>query len=234
MPYGRGGGPFASMTPLRRACHFPSLLGTRLPSERQFPDAKFWAHKSCEEAAGGRAGRREIFGGHSGVPRPPLQRRNPYAPYAWASDPRSLPAYCPSASTASSSRSTAATSSSPGASRQALMRRLQHVHETAQLKATFDAVGASRAVELTGGQRTALLLTLEGWSLDLDGYEPHPRRTRGVPQRAHRRPARRQVATIMHRVKPRGVGETLARCCQPLFAEAALRHRVGPARAYQR
>ena len=52
------------------------------------------------------------------------------------------------------------------------MRRRQHVHETAQLRATFDAVGASRAVELTGGQRTALLLTLEGWSLDLDGYEP--------------------------------------------------------------
>jgi hypothetical protein len=55
--------------------------------------------------------------------------------------------------------------------RQALMRRLQHVRETAQIRASFDAVGASRPVELTGGQRTALLLTLEGWSLDLDGYE---------------------------------------------------------------
>ncbi len=39
-------------------------------AERRFPGADFWAHKACEEAAGRRAGRREIFGGHSGVPRP--------------------------------------------------------------------------------------------------------------------------------------------------------------------
>jgi hypothetical protein len=38
----------------------------------------------------------------------------------------------------------------------------------------FDAVGACRPVELTGSQRTALLLVLEGWSLDLDGDERMP------------------------------------------------------------
>ena len=59
--------------------------------------------------------------------------------------------------------------------RQALMRRLQHVQSTARLRDSFDAVGASRPVELTCNQRTALLLTLEGWSLDLDdGYEAMP------------------------------------------------------------
>jgi hypothetical protein len=58
--------------------------------------------------------------------------------------------------------------------RQALMRRLQHVQEPARLRETFEAVGASQPVELTGGQRNALLLTLEGWSLDLDGHEAMP------------------------------------------------------------
>jgi hypothetical protein len=58
--------------------------------------------------------------------------------------------------------------------RQALMRRLQYVQETARLRANFETDGASRPVELNGGQRTALLLTLEGWSLDLDGYEVMP------------------------------------------------------------
>jgi hypothetical protein len=58
--------------------------------------------------------------------------------------------------------------------RQAIMRRLQYVQETARLRDTFEAVGASQPVELTGGQRTALLLTLEGWSLDLDGHEAMP------------------------------------------------------------
>ncbi len=58
--------------------------------------------------------------------------------------------------------------------RQALMGRLQHVQSTARLRASFDAVGSSRPVELTGGQRTALLLTLDGWSLDLDGYAAMP------------------------------------------------------------
>lgn len=60
------------------------------------------------------------------------------------------------------------------ACRQALMRRLQHVRETARIRASFEVVGPSRPITLTGGQRTALLLTLEGWSLDLDDYEPMP------------------------------------------------------------
>ena len=55
--------------------------------------------------------------------------------------------------------------------RQALMRRLQYVQETARLRVAFEAVGASLPVDLTGSQRTALLLVLEGWSLDLDGHE---------------------------------------------------------------
>jgi hypothetical protein len=59
-------------------------------------------------------------------------------------------------------------------SRQVLMRRLQHVQETARLRVAFEAAGASTPVQLTGGQRTALLLTLEGWSLDLDGHEAMP------------------------------------------------------------
>ena len=59
--------------------------------------------------------------------------------------------------------------------RQALMRRLLYVHETARLRDSFETVGASRPVELCGGQRNALLLTLEGWSLDLNnGYEAMP------------------------------------------------------------
>jgi hypothetical protein len=61
------------------------------------------------------------------------------------------------------------------ASRQALMRRLQHVQETARIRVAFEAAGASRPIQLTGGQRTALLLTLEGWSLDLDGHERIPK-----------------------------------------------------------
>ena len=55
------------------------------------------------------------------------------------------------------------------------MARLQHVRTTSRLRDSFEAVGANRPVNLTGGQRTALLLTLEGWSLDLDdGYEAMP------------------------------------------------------------
>ena len=58
--------------------------------------------------------------------------------------------------------------------RQALMRRLQHVQSTARIRSSFDAVGASRPVELNPGQRTALLLMLEAWSLDLDDDQPMP------------------------------------------------------------
>lgn len=59
-------------------------------------------------------------------------------------------------------------------SRQALTARMQHVRTTARIRDAFDAVGASRSVELGSGQRTALLIVLEAWSLDLDGYEPMP------------------------------------------------------------
>lgn len=55
--------------------------------------------------------------------------------------------------------------------RQAMMRRLLHVQENFRLRASFDAVGASRPVELTCNQRTTLLLTLENWALDLDTFE---------------------------------------------------------------
>ena len=55
----------------------------------------------------------------------------------------------------------------PWDARQALMRRLLHVRETGRLRAGFDAVGASRPVDLHVGQRSALLVALEGWSLDL-------------------------------------------------------------------
>jgi hypothetical protein len=50
--------------------------------------------------------------------------------------------------------------------RQALMRRLLQIQETARLRATFDAVDATRPVELNHGQRNALLSALENWSRD--------------------------------------------------------------------
>ena len=59
-------------------------------------------------------------------------------------------------------------------SRQALMRRFQHVQENAQLRATFSAGEATLRVQLRPGQRNAVLRALEAWSLDLDGYEPIP------------------------------------------------------------
>jgi hypothetical protein len=58
--------------------------------------------------------------------------------------------------------------------RQALMRRLQHVQETVRLRASFTVADAWWPVTLLPGQRTALLRVLEGWALDLDGYEPIP------------------------------------------------------------
>jgi len=57
--------------------------------------------------------------------------------------------------------------------RQALLRRLQHVQETARIRASFDAVDASRLAELNAGQRSALLRALENWSRD-ESYEPMP------------------------------------------------------------
>ena len=58
--------------------------------------------------------------------------------------------------------------------RQALMRRLQHVQENAQIRATFSAGDASWRVQLRPGQRNALLRALDAWALDLDAYEPIP------------------------------------------------------------
>ena len=58
--------------------------------------------------------------------------------------------------------------------RQALLRRLQHVRETANLRASFSAVYPAVPVELRPGQRTALVRILESWALDLDGHEPIP------------------------------------------------------------
>jgi hypothetical protein len=58
--------------------------------------------------------------------------------------------------------------------RQALMARLQHVKSTARIRASFEAVGATRAVGLSMAQRTFLLRMLEDWSLGRDGYEAMP------------------------------------------------------------
>ena len=88
--------------------------------------------------------------------------------------------------------------------RQALMRRLQHVRSTARIRDSFEGVGASRPVELTGRQRSRLLLILEGWSLDLDFYEAMPQDLlelrnaliadlQGAEEHLRVRPAGRQV-----------------------------------------
>ena len=47
--------------------------------------------------------------------------------------------------------------------RQALMARLQHVNESSRLRASFEAAGATRPVELNPGQKAALVTTLEEW-----------------------------------------------------------------------
>ena len=47
--------------------------------------------------------------------------------------------------------------------RQTLLTRLQHVQETAKIRASFDAVGASGPVVLRPGQKLALLRMLEEW-----------------------------------------------------------------------
>ena len=58
--------------------------------------------------------------------------------------------------------------------RQALMARLQHVHDSSSLRATFDAVGASRPVELNPAQRATLLGLLQEWTLGQDADEAMP------------------------------------------------------------
>jgi hypothetical protein len=52
--------------------------------------------------------------------------------------------------------------------RQTLMARLQHVNESSSLRATFDAVGASRPVELNPAQRATLLGLIDEWTLEDD------------------------------------------------------------------
>jgi hypothetical protein len=47
--------------------------------------------------------------------------------------------------------------------RQALLTRLQHVHSSSRIRATFDAVGATQPVELNPGQKVALVRMLEEW-----------------------------------------------------------------------
>ena len=58
--------------------------------------------------------------------------------------------------------------------RQALMARLQHVQSTSNLRATFEAVGATRPVELNPAQRATLLGLLDEWSLGRDTDEAMP------------------------------------------------------------
>jgi hypothetical protein len=50
--------------------------------------------------------------------------------------------------------------------RQALLARLAHVHDSSSLRATFDAVGATRPVEMNPAQRATLLGLLDEWSTD--------------------------------------------------------------------
>jgi hypothetical protein len=52
--------------------------------------------------------------------------------------------------------------------RQQLHARLQHAHDSSSLRATFEAVGATRPVELNPAQRATLLGLLEEWSLEQD------------------------------------------------------------------
>ena len=56
--------------------------------------------------------------------------------------------------------------------RQALMARLQHVRDSSSLRATIDAVGSKRAVELNPAQRATLLGLLQAWSTDVDDAMP--------------------------------------------------------------
>ncbi len=57
--------------------------------------------------------------------------------------------------------------------RQALMSRLQHVHDSSSLRAMFEGVGATRPVELNPAQRATLLGLLDEWTLD-DDFEAMP------------------------------------------------------------
>lgn len=50
--------------------------------------------------------------------------------------------------------------------RQALMARLQHISDSSSLRSMFEAVGATRPVELNAAQRATLLGLLDEWSVD--------------------------------------------------------------------
>ena len=58
--------------------------------------------------------------------------------------------------------------------RQALMARLLHVGTRARIRDSFQAVGATRPVELRPGQRAALLQVLDDWSADADASARMP------------------------------------------------------------
>jgi hypothetical protein len=59
--------------------------------------------------------------------------------------------------------------------RQQLMARLEHVESTGRIRASFAAVGASgRRIELTWGQKAALLAALADWAASRDGYAAMP------------------------------------------------------------
>ena len=58
--------------------------------------------------------------------------------------------------------------------RQALMARLLHVKTRARIRDTFQAVGATRPVELKPGQRATLLQVLDDWSAEGDSSAPMP------------------------------------------------------------
>ena len=58
--------------------------------------------------------------------------------------------------------------------RQALMARMRYVGGTDRLLDAFDAVGASRPVDLGPGHRDALLQVLEYWASGLDDYGAIP------------------------------------------------------------
>jgi len=58
--------------------------------------------------------------------------------------------------------------------RQALLARLQHVNESSSLRAMFEAVRATRSVELNPAQRATLLGVLDEWTLDRDTWEGMP------------------------------------------------------------
>jgi hypothetical protein len=59
--------------------------------------------------------------------------------------------------------------------RQQLMARLEHIESTARIRASFAAVGTSgRRIELSWGQKAALLAALADWAASRDGYESMP------------------------------------------------------------